>query len=82
MYYCLILQNRLSPIISNSIRVKIREEDWPKVEPFIQTLLRNGLNPNLHLAVVRMEDEEINTDTERQDHLGGGRPDRQKKLED
>jgi hypothetical protein len=60
MYYCLILQNIISPIIRNSIRLKIREEDWPLVEPCIQRLLRNGLNPNLHLVVIRMEDEKGN----------------------
>lgn len=44
----LVLRTQISQVIGQSLRVHIRMEDMEVIEPALQRIMRNGLNPSFN----------------------------------
>jgi hypothetical protein len=47
----LVLRNSIDHLIGQSLRVEVSRRDLELVEPILQRLMRNGLNPRFNFEV-------------------------------
>jgi len=61
----LVLGERINGELEKHLLIAVTEEDLKIIEPAIQRILRNGLNPDFGIQVVRGEDEKSSKDSQR-----------------
>ena len=56
MIYYLIMGDRINGQIQKFIMVAVTEEDMKVIEPALQRIIRNGLNPDFGIQLIRREE--------------------------